>query len=712
MKKLSLILASAVFLTGLVPVQPAIATTDCSSPAADVFAAGDGSLSDPYQVDDLAALDEMRCYLDKNFVLIADIEISEGHGGAGGWTPIGAASPNEFTGTFDGAGYQITGLVIDAKQNSANPEDVGLFGQLRTARLSNLVFGETTVIGSESCGTVGTLVGTAEYSLIENITLTDSTLTASCSVGGLVGSASRSSLKDLVVNSTVNVVPNSSGDIGNGLGGLIGRAIESSIVGVTLESQVLISGNETTPGFIGYVGGVAGEGRDTIFNRMSVDSLIEATTNSTVQFLGGIAGSASNVGHVSNSDLKTVIDLIEAGGSNQVSCIAPGFGYSSSANDLSAVCDLSVGDNAQGIGAGFREIDDGANITRVQLHANLTIGQDPTEVGFISARADTAYISNSVFTGSMTFAPSSSATSVGLVFGAGSGSRMPIRASQTILAIETNLDEMTGTDVGKAVGADSASETRVPALLGVLIDQSLLGYELASARLDVERATTSELQSSSYLATKGFDLEDVWQQAAGEYPKLRFGPKVVIETITLSPTIAPLQLRLQEPGAAAVSSGTLAIVSNYNLVSVSVRLADSSRYLFTKTTANGFEILIPSDLPAGSHHLIVSSPGGTAVIQDAIKVESEPEKLQVSIRRNQDDSVRIFAKNVVGEGKIQFYLNGKEIAWIRAANGSDPKIRSTPLGEYLVRVVNLVPGKNVIEVSQDGERLRRVAYTR
>ena len=78
---------------------------------------------------------------------------------------------------------------------------------------------------------------------------------------------------------------------------------------------------------------------------------------------------------------------------------------------------------------------------------------------------------------------------------------------------------------------------------------------------------------------------------------------------------------------------------------------------------------------------------------------------------------KLYAKNIVGAGKVQFYLNGKEIAWIRAVDETDPKLRVITEGpmtgaNYLVRTVKLNPGKNALEVYIDGVRTTRVAYSR
>ena len=78
---------------------------------------------------------------------------------------------------------------------------------------------------------------------------------------------------------------------------------------------------------------------------------------------------------------------------------------------------------------------------------------------------------------------------------------------------------------------------------------------------------------------------------------------------------------------------------------------------------------------------------------------------------------KLYAKNIVGAGKVQFYLNGKEIAWIRAVDETDPKLRVIAEGpmtgaNYLVRTIKLNPGKNALEVYIDGVRTTRVSYSR
>jgi len=74
--------------------------------------------------------------------------------------------------------------------------------------------------------------------------------------------------------------------------------------------------------------------------------------------------------------------------------------------------------------------------------------------------------------------------------------------------------------------------------------------------------------------------------------------------------------------------------------------------------------------------------------------------------------VKMYAKNIVGAGKVQFMLNGKEIAWVNASSSADSKLRTANGFSYLVRTVELVEGqKNVLEIWVDGVRTTRTAYT-
>jgi hypothetical protein len=131
-------------------------------------------------------------------------------------------------------------------------------------------------------------------------------------------------------------------------------------------------------------------------------------------------------------------------------------------------------------------------------------------------------------------------------------------------------------------------------------------------------------------------------------------------------------------------------------------------------TDSAITLRLNLETPLGEAEVAIDSATGRLLVAGLINVvgtvqaESSP---TVSVKR-MGDRVRVFALDVVGAGKVQFFLNGREIAWVRAVDESDPKLRAHPTGAYLVRNRALAEGKNVIEIYVDGERVRRVAYTR
>jgi hypothetical protein len=73
-----------------------------------------------------------------------------------------------------------------------------------------------------------------------------------------------------------------------------------------------------------------------------------------------------------------------------------------------------------------------------------------------------------------------------------------------------------------------------------------------------------------------------------------------------------------------------------------------------------------------------------------------------------DGTIKLYARGVIGAGKVSFVHNGREIAWVRARSGGDSKVNLA--GDGMVRTVRLDRGRNVLEVYVDGQRVvRRVA---
>jgi hypothetical protein len=141
------------------------------------------------------------------------------------------------------------------------------------------------------------------------------------------------------------------------------------------------------------------------------------------------------------------------------------------------------------------------------------------------------------------------------------------------------------------------------------------------------------------------------------------------------------------------------VIDNARLLRYLVGPADARSHILVEVTALG-----QSSLTTVSYSNTVFF-GATATTPQTADAAYWPKKLS-------DRSIKLYAKNIVGEGKVQFMLNGKEIAWVRAVDESDPKLREANGFYYLVRTVSLKAGmKNVVEIFVDGERVRRAAYT-
>jgi hypothetical protein len=180
----------------------------------------------------------------------------------------------------------------------------------------------------------------------------------------------------------------------------------------------------------------------------------------------------------------------------------------------------------------------------------------------------------------------------------------------------------------------------------------------------------------------------------------------VVTTPYTGPVVnAPGALKPVAPGAKVVLPGS-------NLTGVSKATINGKDAAVKVNSAGELEIVVPKDLAVGTYDLVVTSDSGVLTVQDAIRVQTAPngikgEATDVSTKLKEDNTVKVYVTNVVGAGKVQIFLNGKEIAWVNTDNPDDAKL----LNEYLVRTLELSEGKNVIEIYVNLKRVDRKAYT-
>ena len=165
-----------------------------------------------------------------------------------------------------------------------------------------------------------------------------------------------------------------------------------------------------------------------------------------------------------------------------------------------------------------------------------------------------------------------------------------------------------------------------------------------------------------------------------------------------------------------VSAGQAFTISGSNLQGISLVEIDGEAVEISSQGDSSIMAVLPAGLELGTKDLVITSDSGTLTAQSSLEVviagaAVDPTGAKSSIKKN-GDSARVAVLNPVGVGKVQIMHNGKEIAWVNAVDEADPKLRGNVGSKYLVRTINLLPGKNALEVYVDGERIRRVAYTK
>ena len=139
------------------------------------FAGGNGTKSDPFQIENVKQLNMIREYLDQNFVLIQDIDLKE----VDNFKPIGSED-TPFKGVLDGSGKSIKNLKI----NRPDEEYVGLFGFISDkALIKNICLENVNIRGNID---VGGLSGHVKNSDIKNSCVTGN-ITGKSYTGGMVG---------------------------------------------------------------------------------------------------------------------------------------------------------------------------------------------------------------------------------------------------------------------------------------------------------------------------------------------------------------------------------------------------------------------------------------------------------------------------------------------------------------------------------------------
>ena len=265
-----------------------------SSALAVDFAGGTGEPKNPYQIataEQLIAVGSNPDLLDKNFVLVADIDLNPNLPGGRVFTKALIAqnsgiAGSSFDGVLDGMGHTISNLHIEGVPGY----DAGLFGNfsglVRELRLADVV------ISGSPCGAIA---GYAHGGMILRCEVTGR-ISGGDDVGGLVG---HGGTRLVECRAHVQVVG------GENIGGMIGTVQGGVLLRCQVEADV--NGEKRAGGLIGIshnaeviecqasgavsggddAGGLIGDARSITICRSSADCDVTAE-----QAAGGLAGSA------------------------------------------------------------------------------------------------------------------------------------------------------------------------------------------------------------------------------------------------------------------------------------------------------------------------------------------------------------------------------------------------------------------------------------
>lgn len=104
----------------------------------------DGTISNPYEISSVSQLQAIKGNLNANYEFVSDVNASDTaqFNDGSGFDPVG-----EFTGSLDGSGHTITGLIIDRSSR----DDVGLF-ERNSGTVANVTLTEATVVSEFTVG--------------------------------------------------------------------------------------------------------------------------------------------------------------------------------------------------------------------------------------------------------------------------------------------------------------------------------------------------------------------------------------------------------------------------------------------------------------------------------------------------------------------------------------------------------------------------------
>lgn len=200
---------------------------------------GDGSVNNPYLINDVASFLQMSNYpAGTYFIQTCDLDLSTVDYGDKNqvgiqtpldkWKPIGSKE-NPFQCNLDGNGYKIKNLSIQRFDNKYENGYVGLFGYVKNSIFKNIILENHRVEVRYALAT-GTLAGYADNCIFANCDVIqgkkenfESGNWSFCNIGGLIGKTSECTVADCNVKTDIGLYAENMSDVVNDgfLGGIV-----------------------------------------------------------------------------------------------------------------------------------------------------------------------------------------------------------------------------------------------------------------------------------------------------------------------------------------------------------------------------------------------------------------------------------------------------------------------------------------------------------
>ena len=378
----------------------------------DTTLQGDGSEDNPYQITSYVDLKEFarivneEAYYEACGKLMNKIDASASKID-NDWTPIGPDEAHAYVGTFDGNHQIITGLSMDRSFTSGESHArfyAGLFGVLGkggtvqdlylkdcsfTATAKN-AYNATLCLGAVAGWSKGTITACACYGT-STVIGTAEGAGSDVNVGGVVGYAYNSGIKDCCFSGTGAVIGKAERDISYvSAGGIVGYADGSGTIENCFHTGAVSASAENDV----YVGGVVGWNSVDVRNCRHVGS-VEGSKASSETGIGGVAGANVAKGSVTNCYARSTLEATGSGSGdlNIGGVVGKNYGTVSDcaydqtlAPDCSAVNNVNDGTDEDVVALASEDFADASKFSGWdEFDKNWTMGADEPELISLSA---------------------------------------------------------------------------------------------------------------------------------------------------------------------------------------------------------------------------------------------------------------------------------------------------------------------------------------